>query len=190
MLASQWQTERLILRPWRQQDIKPIAKINADPVVMQYFPSVLSRAETVEAITRYQKQIEKCGWGLWAAQRKEDEAVIGIIGLLPSSSNLPFHPATEIGWRLAKNYWRQGYALEGAQKALEVAFKYVNLPEVFAVTSAINYRSRLLMQRLNMNNCFKNFMHPEIDVTDPLSENVLYVLTQSRYQKSLGGFDL
>lgn len=59
-------TKRLILRPWKEEDLEPFAQLNADPRVMEYFPSVLSREESTQMAKRMQLKIEERGWGLWA----------------------------------------------------------------------------------------------------------------------------
>ena len=89
-------TERLILRPWKETDFEPFARLNADPKVMEYFPSLLSTQESDRLAERFQAQIDKEGWGPWAVSLLETSAFIGFIGLLPVTFSLPFTPAVEM----------------------------------------------------------------------------------------------
>ena len=92
-----FKTERLILRQWKKEDLAPFAKLNADPRVMEYFPSTLSREESDQIACRMQSKIEEKGWGFWAVSIPEIADFIGFIGLnFVDQSTLPAHftPAT------------------------------------------------------------------------------------------------
>lgn len=65
------ETERLILRQWRESDLEPFAEMNADPKVMEHFPKCLSREESDASVEKFKELIEKQGWGLWAVELKE-----------------------------------------------------------------------------------------------------------------------
>ncbi|HEY8569457.1 GNAT family N-acetyltransferase, partial [Microbulbifer sp.] len=112
-------TPRLRLRQWRDSDRAPFAAMNADPAVMEFFPALLDRAESDAAIDRQIVHIEQYGWGFWAAETLEDEQFIGFIGIKQVADNMPFAPAVEIGWRLAKNAWSKGFATEAARTCLQ-----------------------------------------------------------------------
>lgn len=106
------QTDRLVLRQWNNTDFEPFAAINADPRVMEYFPSTLSRKESDDLAKRICTQLEEQGWGLWAVSIPGISNFIGFIGLARPSFDAHFTPAVEIGWRLAFDYWGKGYATE------------------------------------------------------------------------------
>ena len=61
-------TPRLWLRRWRAEDLEPFAALNADPEVMEHFPSTLSREETAAAMGRVEKHFENQGYGFWAVE--------------------------------------------------------------------------------------------------------------------------
>ena len=63
------QTERLILRPWEEEDLESFAKLNADPRVMEYFPSVLTREQSDRQAYCLMNYLQKHGWGFWAVER-------------------------------------------------------------------------------------------------------------------------
>ncbi len=65
-------TKRLILRSWQEADLEPFAALNADPRVMEYFPSTLSLQESEQMMKRMQAKIEERGWGWWAVSLATD----------------------------------------------------------------------------------------------------------------------
>lgn len=101
-------TPRLRLRGWHDADLDPLADMCADPQVMRYFPAPLSRDECAVAMARCRIHFVRHGFGFWALERKDDGCFIGFTGLAWSRLQQPFGPAVEIGWRLAREHWRQG----------------------------------------------------------------------------------
>ncbi|ELN4659197.1 GNAT family N-acetyltransferase, partial [Escherichia coli] len=116
------ESARLILRPWQEADRLPFYQLNADPAVMRYFPKCLTRTESDLLIDKCQALIEQQGWGFWAVELKSEQRLIGLTGLHSQPDQFSFSQCTEIGWRLNKDYWGQGYATEAAQLALSFAF--------------------------------------------------------------------
>ena len=176
------ETKRLQLRQWCAADTRPFAAMNADPVVMKFFPTVLSAEESNSHVQRLSTAIAERGWGLWAIELKETREFIGFTGLnIPFFSALPFYPCTEIGWRLGTKYWGRGYATEAAEVALQFAFENLALPEVVAFTPVANLRSAAVMQRLGMRDTGQNFLHPAIPSGHQLQEHLLYKITRSTW---------
>jgi len=103
-------TEHLILREWCEEDLIAFFKMNADPRVMEYFPSVKTHEESRQEYLRIQDHFAKRHWGFWAVSLAEEINFIGFIGLKFDDFPAPFNPAVEIGWRLAFDYWGKGYA--------------------------------------------------------------------------------
>lgn len=179
-LLIEFETERLILRQWQTHDLPAFARLNADPRVMAYFPSVLSSAESDALATRCQSLIQQRGFGFWAAELKSSAQCIGMVGLHIPSAELPFSPCVEIGWRLAFDYWRQGLAYEAARAALAIGFDRLNLTEIVAFTTLGNLRSQALMQRLGMRES-GTFAHPQLAEDSPLRAHYLYRLSGEAY---------
>ncbi len=75
------QTRRLILRPWCDSDVDAYAALNADPQVMEHFPSVLSREASDASAAHIRKQLDERGFGLWAAEVPGVAAFIGFVAL-------------------------------------------------------------------------------------------------------------
>jgi RimJ/RimL family protein N-acetyltransferase len=169
------ETERLRLRQWKPADCAPFAALNADPKVMEYFPSLLTRESSDGMADRCESLIAERGWGLWAAETKADRAFIGFIGLHIPSADLPFSPCVEVGWRLAFAYWGKGLATEGARAALRVGFERLDLSEIVSFTAVGNRRSRAVMERLGMSEA-GTFEHPQIPEDSALRQHCLYRL--------------
>ena len=177
-------TERMILRPWRQEDLEPFAKLNADPRVMEHFPSVKSFEESTAEYTRIVEHFTKHGWGFWAAEVPNTAEFIGFIGLQVVTFPAPFTPSVEIGWRLGFDQWGKGYATEGAMAALKTGFEALNLNEIVSFTAVPNLRSQAVMQKIGMHhNPADDFNHPKLAIEHKLCRHVLYRLNQNEWQK-------
>lgn len=179
-------TQRLILRPWCEQDLEPFAKLNADPKVMEYFPTTLSKAESDQLAKRIKTKMDEKVWGMWAVSVPGVAEFIGFIGLNIEdqvSFPAPFTPAVEVGWRIAFEYWGKGYATEGAKAALAYGFETLNLDEIVSFTAVQNMRSRRVMERIGMHHDPKDdFDHPKLLEGHPLRKHVLYRLSQEEWQ--------
>jgi ribosomal-protein-alanine N-acetyltransferase len=170
-------TERLILRPWRVADRAPFAALNADPEAMAFLPGPLTRAESDAMVKRVEAHFAAHGFGFWAVERPGAAPFIGMVGLAVPAFQAHFTPCVEIGWRLARAYWGQGYATEAAAAALAFAFERLQLAEVVAFTVPANARSQAVMARLGMTrDPADDFDHPDFPPDDPLRRHVLYRL--------------
>jgi ribosomal-protein-alanine N-acetyltransferase len=170
-------TERLILRPWRDEDLPPFAALNADPRVREHFPACLTRAESDASAEKIRAAFDVNGYGLWAVEVPGGPPFIGFIGLAEPSFTAPFTPCVEIGWRLAQVAWGNGYATEGARAALSFAFGPLGLAELVSMTTPGNTRSRRVMEKLGMRRDeADDFDHPNLPPGSPLRRHVLYRL--------------
>ncbi len=177
----QLETVRLRLRQWSKDDFPAFAALNADPEVMAYFPNCPTRNESDALARRIQGLIADRGWGLWAVEEKRSGSFMGLVGLNKVAPELPFAPAVEIGWRLARAYWGKGYATEAAREALRFAFEVLQLPEVYSFATIGNARSRAVMERLGMHDTGRNFEHPQVPAVSGLREHVLYRLNREQW---------
>ena len=174
-------TDRLILRRWLPADLAPFAALNADPLVMAYFPAPLSRAESDAFASRIEAAFEELGFGLWAVEIPTIASFAGFIGLSVPRFEAPFTPCVEIGWRLAREYWGLGYAPEGARIVLDFAFKALGLDEVVSFTTAGNLRSRRVMEKIGMlHDSADDFDHPSHPDGHRLRRHVLYRMARPK----------
>src|SRR5688500_18589223 len=144
------QTDRLILRAWRDDDLAPFAALGADPQVMEHLPALLTRDESDALVGRIRAHFDRHGFGLWAVEAPGVADFVGFVGLSVPAFEAPFMPAVEIGWRLGSPFWGRGYALEAAQAAMHDGFGRLGLAELVSMTVPDNQRSQRVMQRLGM----------------------------------------
>ncbi len=167
------ETERLLLRRWRDSDREPFAALNGDPETLVYFPSTLSRQQSDALVDRIESVFQERGHGLWALQVRQTGEFIGFTGLSPMPDGVPGAGGTEIAWRLAKHAWHHGYATEAARAALDVAFGGAGLPEVWSMTAVLNTPSQAVMRRLGLTEVAR-FSHPRVPSGSPLRPHVTF----------------
>jgi RimJ/RimL family protein N-acetyltransferase len=173
--GGELRTPRLCLRRWRATDAAPFAAMNADPRVMEHFPTVLSRAQSDALLARITAHLEEHGFGLWAVEIPGVAPLVGFVGLSRPQFQAHFTPCVEIGWRLAAEHWGRGYASEAAAVALGFGFERLGLPEIVSFTVPGNLRSRRVMERLGMtHDPTDDFDHPILPEGHPLRRHVLY----------------
>jgi len=176
--VTELRTERLLLRQWRDEDRAPFAALNADPVVMEHFPSTMTRERSDEYVDRVSTLIAERGWGTWAVEVVATREFIGFVGLNEPRFDAHFMPAVEIGWRLARDAWGHGYATEAARAVLAYAFDELGLDEVVSFTTVENRRSRRVMERIGMTrDAADDFDHPLV-ADERVRPHVLYRLAR------------
>jgi RimJ/RimL family protein N-acetyltransferase len=179
-------TSRLRLRQWRDADVNPFAALNADPEVMRHFPGCLTRDQSEELATSIRATIDRQGWGLWAVEVAAGPSFIGFVGLNRPRFNAHFTPAVEVGWRLARASWGNGYATEAAAAALSFGFEQLDLGEIVSFTAPVNERSIRVMRRLGMRRePADDFDHPNVS-DGPLRRHVLYRISKDDWRAAAG----
>lgn len=180
-------TPRLLLRPWRPEDLEPFAELNADPRVMEHFPAPLDRRESDALAAWTAEAVERQGWGRWALEVVETGAFIGFTGLAHPTFDAHFTPTIEISWRLAHHAWGRGYATEAATAALTFAFDGLGVDEVVSYTATVNHRSSAVMERLGMSHDpDDDFDHPLLEQGHRLCRHLLYRLPAERWHERHG----
>ena len=172
-------TPRLLLRQWRESDKVPFARLNADPEVMEHFPSLMTTGQSDDFDDRKHTHLAKHDWGLWAVEVVETGEFIGFVGLWPIGFD-PFlaREQREIGWRLKRSAWGYGYASEAASAALRYAFADLGWPEVVSFAALRNVRSQAVMARIGMvRDPSSDFDHPRVPEGHPVRPHVVYRVT-------------
>jgi RimJ/RimL family protein N-acetyltransferase len=176
-------TERLTLRHWQESDLAPFARLNADPRVMEFLPDVLTEAEGNALADRIEEHFREHGFGLCAVDVTTGQSFIGFIGLAVPAFHAQFTPCVEIGWRLAAEYWGQGFATEGAREMVRYAFEVIGLESLVSMTVHANIRSRRVMETLGMaHDPRDDFEHPNLPDGHALRRHVLYRLPRSKWR--------
>ena len=136
-------TDRLVLRPLAEGDLDDLVAMNGDPEVMAYIGPPMT-AEQVAS--------EHLAWvrghgdfGLWTGLVGGEFAGVWFLSRDPGDEH-----AGEIGWRLPRHAWGQGYAVEGARALVAHGLDALGLTRLWAETMAVNTRSRRVMDRLGM----------------------------------------
>jgi RimJ/RimL family protein N-acetyltransferase len=171
------ETERLLLRRWREEDREPFYRLNSDPRVMEFMPACLTRPESDQLFERMSEHFRKHNFGLYAAELREDRTFIGYVGLALPSFEAGFTSCVEIGWRLSADHWGRGLATEGARAVMKYAFEELSLDEIVSFTVPGNMRSRRVMEKIGMtHDASEDFDHPSLPDGHPLQRHVLYRL--------------
>lgn len=189
MAEFRLETERLVLRDWREGDWGEFFRRTNTPAVMEWLGGVLD--DTGQAAQR--SRVDNChaanGFCFWLVERKHDGGhlageTLGFCGLKRADS--PGSSVTgeiEIGWRFREDAWGRGYAKEAAIAAMGAAFERFDAERVVSITVEGNTPSWGLMQRLGMTR------RPELDYSDdrydpPWRDAIIYDITSAEWAKS------
>lgn len=175
------QTRRLRLREWCDDDLAPHRALNLDRDVRRYFPGLLAPYESDGLAGTLRGLMARQGWGFWAVEELGGAPFIGFIGLAHVTFP-PLEGQVEVGWRLARSTWGQGYATEGATAAVHFAFTNLGLRELVSFTVPANQPSRRVMEKLGfVHEPARDFKHPRLAEGHPLQQHVVYRLTFERW---------
>ena len=173
-------TRRLRLSDFSASNLPDLARMNADPEVMRYFPQKLNFEESAELLKRIMAHHQQNGYALFTLHLTESDVFVGWCGLMVVPFEAHFTPAVEIGWRLNKIFWGNGLATEAAEAVLRLGFVELGLSEIVSFTAELNQPSIRVMQKIGMQSEPKDaFDHPKLPTNHPLQRHILYRLTKS-----------
>lgn len=146
------ETERLLLRGWRDEDVEPYARICADPEVTRFIGSgaTLTREQSEEQISRFVQHWEERGFGLWVAEEKASGALVGFIGLAHLEDWTEGRHESEVGWRLNRSFWGRGLATEGAKASVRYGFEMLGLETIISIIQPENTPSRRVAEKAGL----------------------------------------
>lgn len=182
-------TPRLVIRNWEERDRALFHRINSDDQVMEFFPFRRDRAASDAVMDEMRLDIAARGYGWTAAELTATGQCIGFVGLNPAEIEPIVPPgSTEIGWRLAPEFWGKGYVTEAAAALLAHAFGPLAMDEIISFAVTTNTRSRAVMQRLGMtHDPSADFDHPRVPDTHPhLKRHAFYRLSRENWLKRQG----
>ena len=138
------ETERLLLRRWRDEDTEPYARMCADPEVMRFIGdgSPLTREGSEGQISRFLRHWDERGFGLWVLEGKEGKTFIGFAGLAHQEDWTEGEHKTEVGWRLDRAFWGRGLATEAARASVDYGFETLGLERIISIIQPGNVASR------------------------------------------------
>ncbi len=166
-------SQRLGIRNWDFNDTQSLFEINNDDDVMEFFPFKPSKQDTQDFIFRMQEMQKEKGFCYFAVDILETNEFIGFIGLCEQTYLEELGSFVDIGWRLKKSSWNQGYATEGAKACLDYGFNTIGLEKIYSVAPEINKKSELIMKKIGMQR-IKTFDHPKLTDYKELVSCVLY----------------
>ena len=126
------ETERLLLRGWRDEDVQPYVRLCADPEVMRFIGdgSTLMREGSGAQVSRFVRHWEEQGFGLWALEERASGTFIGFAGLAYQEDWTEGDHKTEVGWRLDRECWGRGLATEAAKASVAYGLEKVGLERI------------------------------------------------------------
>ena len=169
------ETERLILRDWREEDWEPFWQVTNTPAVMEWLGGVCDDAKRQGAQNRLLGYQRDHGHTFWVIERKEDGAILGFCGLKRCNQQGGPLGEMEVGWRLREDAWGKGFAKEAAMASLDLAFDHFGAQQVVALTVKPNTASWGLMKRLGMTH------RPDLDFENSdFGDDIIIVYSISR----------
>jgi RimJ/RimL family protein N-acetyltransferase len=168
-------TDRLLLRSWRDDDLAPFHAMNQDPEVIRHLADEPPSLDEARAqLDRFRGHERDRGHTFWAAERRDTGEFIGFCGLKPGPEGTPIAGLVEIGWRIARPHWRQGFAHEAAVACLAWAWSR-SIDKVVAITVPDNAPSWSLMEKLGMvRDPQGDFDYPALPLGHRLSRHLTY----------------
>jgi RimJ/RimL family protein N-acetyltransferase len=169
------ETERLILRPWRDADRADFLETCNTPAVTRHLGGPSSEAQIDAAIERIRASQADRGFCFWAVERRVDGAFLGYCGLKVADEIPAIAGRIEIGWRLREDAWGRGYAREASLACLDWVWRNTEADAIVAMTVPANAPSWGLMERIGMARVEGgDFDHPMVPDGSPLKRHVLY----------------
>jgi RimJ/RimL family protein N-acetyltransferase len=169
------ETERLILREWRDEDVGPLLALRNDPSVMATLGPLQTLDQVRQTYDRQREFQETLGHCSWVIANRDDEEFIGSCGLQPGPNATPLEGRMEIGWQLSHHVWGNGFAREAATASLDWGFANLTIDSIWSMTVPANTRSWGLMERLGMiRHPDLDFDHPGVPDGSPLKRHITY----------------
>lgn len=146
-MSYEFTTERLLIRPWRNEDRPAFARMAQDAEMMRYVSGSPMRTEQIDRFfVRQRDNLERSGMCMGALALQQSGEVVGVAGAQP----LDREPQHDIGWWIWKDYWRRGYASEAAAGIVAHAWATLGLERISAVIDPDNAASIGVAEKIGM----------------------------------------
>jgi RimJ/RimL family protein N-acetyltransferase len=142
------ETQRLALRELLPSDLDFVAAMLGDPETMRFYPRPYTREQSAEWIDRQRRRYASDGHGLWLVTLRSTGEPVGQVGL--TRQHVDGVAEDEVGYLIARRFWRQGYAAEAALATRDHAFGALLRPRVISLIRPENLPSQAVARRLGM----------------------------------------
>lgn len=142
------ETERLRIRPYREDDLDPLCAVLCDAETLVHFPRVYTRDEVAITIRGWIEQHRRRGYALWALVTKETGELIGSCGF--ADRTVDGIVRVELGWHLNRRFWNRGLATEAARACRDHGFASLGFPAFISLVVPQNLPSRRVAEKLGM----------------------------------------
>lgn len=151
MVPREVETDRLLLRQWRDEDAEPLYEICSQPEYLETMPAQ-DLEHTRAQVERFRQRWADDGYCQWAACERETGRLIGRVGLLCHRDwPLSERPLPEVGWVLHRDWWGRGLATEGGRAGVDAWREHLpDEPRLYSFTTPDNQRSMAVMRRLGL----------------------------------------
>lgn len=143
------ETKRLILRQFHILDGEALERVFGDPEVMRYGPGVQTQLWVNNWLRDCMENYQQMGYGPWAVVEKRDKLLIGYAGLF-HYPDIDGRSEIEVGYRLVRARWGQGFATEAVSAIREYAFQVLRLPRLVALIDPHNAASIRVAEKIGM----------------------------------------
>jgi RimJ/RimL family protein N-acetyltransferase len=143
-----YETGRLVLRQFRDDDLDALFAVIGDPITMQYYPHTFTRKDAEEWLGRNLRRYALHGYGLFAVVLKTTGEMIGDCGLV--QQQIEGLSLLEVGYHLRRDQWGKGYATEAARATMGYAFQTLNVAKLISLIRPDNLPSRRVAERNGM----------------------------------------
>lgn len=178
-------TERMVLRWFTPDDLDFVIALDSDPGVKRYIDddAPVDRADVAETLDwwlGYEERLPGSGYGFWAAIERAGGDFLGWFHLRPGDGAGPNEP--ELGYRLHRRAWGQGFGTEGSRALVDHAFENLRAEVVNASTMAVNIGSRRVMEKAGLR--FVRSFHAEwpVRIRGDEEGEVEYAITRAEWE--------
>ncbi len=155
------ETERLILREIRQEDLDDFLEIFSDPKVTKFVAeggAVADRNRAWRIMAGAMGHWVLKGFGLWGVEEKSTGRLIGEVGIHCPEG----FPSVEAAWTLGSASWGKGYASEAARRSVQYAFEVLDLDHIISLIDPLNVPSQSVAKKIGEKNTGETFRFPNM----------------------------
>lgn len=145
MTVPEVETDRLLLRGFRDEDGEAWAEICADEETMSWLArEPMDRGDAWRHMAELAGHWQLKGYGQWAMEERDGGELVGRAGLYFPAD----WPGLEVGWLVRRDRWGRGYATEAGAAAVRFAFEQVGADHVLSLIAPENVASRRVAEKL------------------------------------------